>query len=96
MSIGRELTKLHEEHWRGTLAEAVAWATRSEPRGELVLVLDGAPPPPAVDAQRIEAALTEELNDGASARDAAATVAHALGVPKRRAYELAVQLRDRG
>jgi 16S rRNA (cytidine1402-2'-O)-methyltransferase len=96
VSIGRELTKLHEEHWRGTLAEAVAWATASEPRGELVLVLDGAPPPPAVDAERIEAALTEELNDGASARDAAASVAHALGVPKRRAYELAVQLRDRG
>ena len=95
VSIARELTKLHEEHWRGTLAEAVAWATGSEPRGELVLVLDGAPPPPAVDAHRIEAALTEELNDGASARDAAATVAHDLGVPKRRAYELAVQLRDR-
>ena len=65
---------------------------RSEPRGELVLVLDGAPPPPAVDAERIEAALGRRLDDGASARDAAATVAHALGVPKRRAYELAVQL----
>ena len=95
VSIGRELTKLHEEHWRGTLAEAVSWATGSEPRGELVLVLDGAPPAPAVDAERIEAALTEELNDGASARDAATTVARVLGVPKRRAYELAVQLRGR-
>ena len=66
------------------------------PRGELVLVLDGAPPPPEVDDERIEAALSDELRDGASARDAAATVAQALGVPKRRAYELAVQLRDRG
>jgi 16S rRNA (cytidine1402-2'-O)-methyltransferase len=95
VSIGRELTKLHEEHWRGTLAEAVAWATASEPRGELVLVVDGAPPPPAVDAGRIEAALADELDDGASARDAAATVAQVFGVPKRRAYEMAVQLRDR-
>ena len=93
--IGRELTKLHEEHWRGTLAGAVDWAAARDPRGELVLVLDGAPPPAAVDAQQIEAALVDELRDGASARDAAATVAHALGVPKRRAYDLAVQLRDR-
>jgi 16S rRNA (cytidine1402-2'-O)-methyltransferase len=95
VSIGRELTKLHEEHWRGTLAEAVAWAKASEPRGELVLVVDGAPPPPAVDAGRIEAALADELDGGASARDAAATVAQVLGVPKRRTYEMAVQLRDR-
>ena len=94
--IGRELTKLYEEHWRGTLAGAVEWAAAKEPRGELVLVLDGAPPPAAVDAHQIEAALADELRDGASARDAATAVAQALGVPKRRVYDLAVQLRDRG
>ena len=94
VSIGRELTKLHEEHWRGTLSDAVVWASANAPRGELVLVVDGAPPPPAVDAERIGAALADELRDGASARDAAATVSRELGVPKRRAYELAVQLRD--
>jgi len=95
VSVGRELTKLHEEHWRGTLAEAVAWAEATEPRGELVLVLDGAPPPPAVDVAQVEAALTDELRAGASARDAAAAVAQGLGIPKRQAYELAVQLRGR-
>jgi len=94
VSIGRELTKLHEEHWRGTLAEAVQWATTGAPRGELVIVLEGAPPPEAVDTERISAALADELREGASARDAAATVARELGVPKRQAYELAVQLRD--
>ena len=93
MSIGRELTKLHEEHWRGSLGDAVEWASASAPKGEIVLVLDGAPPPAAVDAEQIEAALADELRAGASARDAAATVADALGVPKRRAYELAVRLR---
>lgn len=96
VSIGRELTKLHEEHWRGTLAEAGDWAMANEPRGELVIVVDGAPPPADVGAEQIGAALAEELRDGASARDAAATVARELGVPKRRAYELAVQLRDQG
>ena len=93
--VARELTKLHEEHWRGTLAGAVSWAEAAKPKGELVIVLDGAPPLPDVDADAIEAALVGELGDGASARDAAATVARALGVPKRRAYELAVQLRER-
>jgi 16S rRNA (cytidine1402-2'-O)-methyltransferase len=93
VSIGRELTKLHEEHWRGTLAEARRWAEAHEPRGELVLVVEGAPPPAAVDVEQIGAALSAALSDGASARDAAAAVARDLGVPKRRAYELAVQLR---
>jgi 16S rRNA (cytidine1402-2'-O)-methyltransferase len=96
VAIGRELTKLHEEHWRGTLADAVAWADDASRKGELVLVVDGAPPPPAADADAIEAALAEELRAGASARDAAAAVARVLGVPKRRAYDLAVQLRERG
>jgi 16S rRNA (cytidine1402-2'-O)-methyltransferase len=92
-SVGRELTKLHEEHWRGTLADAVEWATSAARRGELVIVIDGAPPPEPADAERIGAALAAELHGGASARDAAATVSRALGVSKRRAYELAVQLR---
>jgi 16S rRNA (cytidine1402-2'-O)-methyltransferase len=96
VSIGRELTKLHEEHWRGRLGDAVEWASVSVPKGELVLVLDGSPPAAPVDAEQIEAALVDELRAGASARDAAAIVADALGVPKRRAYELAVELRRRG
>ncbi len=95
VAIGRELTKLHEEHRRGTLGDAAAWAQESAPKGELVVVLDGAPPAPEVDAGAIEAALAGELREGATARDAAATVAQALGVPKRRAYELAVRLRER-
>jgi len=95
VSVGRELTKLHEEHWRGTLADATTWAAESAPKGELVLVVDGAPPPATVDAEQIAAALSEELQDGASARDAAARVSLALGVPKRRAYELALELRGR-
>ncbi|MFL6206539.1 MAG: 16S rRNA (cytidine(1402)-2'-O)-methyltransferase [Acidimicrobiales bacterium] len=93
VAIGRELTKLHEQHWRGSLDEAVRWADEAQPRGEMVVVVDGAPPPPEADAEAITAALADELGDGASARDAAAAVSRALGVSKRRAYELAVQLR---
>ena len=86
VAIGRELTKLHEEHWRGTLAGAIAWADGHAPRGELVVVLDGAPEPSPATAADVEAAVRERLEAGDSSKDAAATVANALGVPKRQAY----------
>jgi 16S rRNA (cytidine1402-2'-O)-methyltransferase len=95
VAIGRELTKLHEETWRGTLAEALTWVAEREPRGELVVVLDGAAPPDAATDAQVEAALLAELQSGATARDAAATVAAELGVPKRAVYDLAVRLRAR-
>ena len=92
VAIGRELTKLHEEHWRGTLAEAVAWTADHAPRGELVIVLDGAPAPAAATADDVEDAVRRRLRAGDSPRDAAATVAGELGVPKRQAYAAAVRL----
>jgi 16S rRNA (cytidine1402-2'-O)-methyltransferase len=61
VTVARELTKLHEEVWRGTLAEAVAWAGEREPPGELVIVLEGAPEPPEADDAAIRVALRETL-----------------------------------
>lgn len=92
VALARELTKLHEEVWRGTLAEAVAWAGEREPPGELVVVLEGAPEPPEADDPAIEEALRRALAAGVSHRDAAAEVARSLGVAKRRAYALATAL----
>jgi 16S rRNA (cytidine1402-2'-O)-methyltransferase len=91
VAVGRELTKLHEEVWRGTLRDAVAWA-ESEPRGELVIVLEGAAAPNAASDDEIGAAVRDALARGLSARDAAAVVAGALGVPKRRAYAAVVNV----
>lgn len=93
VAIGRELTKLHEETWRGTLAGAVDWAAEREPRGELVIVLDGAPAPAGATAADVEAAIQARLDAGDSPRDAAAAVAASLGVPKRAAYEVATRAR---
>ncbi|MGE3619028.1 MAG: 16S rRNA (cytidine(1402)-2'-O)-methyltransferase [Acidimicrobiia bacterium] len=92
VAVARELTKLHEEVWRGTLGDAARWAAEREPPGEIVLVLDGAPPPAAPSDEAIEAALRVELARGASARDAAAAVARDLGVPRSRAYDPATRL----
>lgn len=41
VSVAREISKLHEQHVRGTLAEAIAHFTENAPRGEFVIVLAG-------------------------------------------------------
>lgn len=43
-SVAREISKIHEEHRRGTLAEVSAWYKELEPKGEIVIVVAGAPP----------------------------------------------------
>ena len=95
VAVARELTKLHEEVWRGHLHEAVTWAAETPPRGEIAVVVQGqVPPAPASDAD-VEAAVQQRLDAGDSARDAAATVAAELGVPKRQAYATANRLNSR-
>jgi 16S rRNA (cytidine1402-2'-O)-methyltransferase len=91
--VARELTKLHEETWRGTLSEAVTWAEERTPPGELVLVLAGAPAAGTPDDDTIVTALETELAAGRSVKDAATQVATDLGVPRRHAYALALHLR---
>lgn len=41
-SVSREISKIHEEHHRGTLAEVADWYTEHEPKGEIVLIVAGA------------------------------------------------------
>lgn len=90
--VARELTKLHEEIRRTSLHEAVQHARSQEPRGEYVLVLEGALPPEPATEEQLEDALRRELANGMSKRDAAAKVALTYGAPKRLVYELALRL----
>ena len=90
-AVARELTKLHEEVVRGTLAELAAWA-EGPVKGEAVVVVEGAGPGPEPDDAELAEALEAAISSGASRRDAAAEVAAAYGVPRRRAYALAVAL----
>ena len=92
--VARELTKLHEEVWRGYLADAAERAEAEAPRGEHVLVIRGSPPPAAASDAELDDLLTAHLADGLSTRDAAAEAAARLGVPRRRAYSRAVRLSD--
>ena len=90
--VARELTKLHEEIRRATLHDAVQHARQHEPRGEYVVVIEGAAPPEPATEEQLEQALRRELANGLSKRDAAAKVALSYGAPKRLVYELALRL----
>jgi 16S rRNA (cytidine1402-2'-O)-methyltransferase len=93
LAIVRELTKLHEEVWRGTLAEALARSEAAEPRGEHVLVVEGGVLPEAAADDELSAALADRVAAGLSTRDAVAEVASAFAVPKRRVYAIATSRR---
>jgi 16S rRNA (cytidine1402-2'-O)-methyltransferase len=91
VAIARELTKLHEETWRGSLDDALARVADVEPRGEHVIVVDGAPPiAPATDDD-LRVAVARLIDDGMSTRDAVAEVASSFDVSKRRVYDLATR-----
>jgi 16S rRNA (cytidine1402-2'-O)-methyltransferase len=88
-AVARELTKLHEECVTGTLAELAERYENSVPKGEIVLVV--APPlePETVTDDRIDTMLDEALARLSPSR-AAAEVAEALNIPRKRAYARAL------
>jgi 16S rRNA (cytidine1402-2'-O)-methyltransferase len=87
--VVRELTKLHEEIARGTLGELVErFAT--PPKGEIVVVLEGARPG-EVDDATIVGRLVEVLSHGVTKRDAVDQIAAELAVPRNRVYELSIK-----
>lgn len=92
--VARELTKLHEEVWRGTLAGAAAHYTGEPPRGELTVVVGGA----AVRSGDVEAAVGEVdrlIGEGLLFSEAVKAAAEMHGVRRRQLYETARRLRDR-
>jgi len=90
IAVCRELTKLHEEIWRGTLAGASQEWNEREPRGEFTLVVAGATPTVAGwNESQVEAALAEALAAGMTTKDAVRQVTDQSGWPKRKVYALA-------
>ena len=96
VAVVRELTKIHEEVWRGALRDAVEAFAAEPPRGEVVLVVGGAPPAAPPDEDDVEGAVRTALADDPSAgpRQVAERVATALGIPRRRVYDAALRIRD--
>ena len=86
--VAREITKLHEELFRGTIAQALD--RFDAPRGEITLVIEGAPEATTWGEAEVRRALREALVAGASPSRAAKDVAAQCGWRRREVYRLAL------
>ena len=88
VALVRELTTIHEEVVRTTLAEAIERYTQTPPRGEFVLVVEGAAPTeqPPMTVDEAEALAREYLAQGMSPSEAAKTAAAETGLKKSDIY----------
>ena len=93
IALCRELTKLHEEIRRTTLGEAVRWYAENPPRGEFVLVVEGAPEQAAEEITMDQglARVAQLREEGRSLRDAVKQTAKETGLPKNELYALALE-----
>jgi len=89
-AVCRELTKTYEEVRRGPLAELVAWARAGEVRGEVVVVVGGAPAPGPSSVGDVVGQVLARVAAGERLKDAVGAVAVDRGVPKRALYDAAV------
>jgi len=93
--VARELTKLHEDFWRGHAAEAAA-AFAQPPRGEIVVLVEGAMT--GAETAKITPEIVELLEGviagGVSVGDAARLLAQVTGLPRRVLYQKALELKQ--
>ena len=94
ISLCRELTKLHEEVVRTTLGEAAALYEAQPPRGEYVLVVEGAAAPaaPELTLEGALALVRERIEAGGSKKDAVRQVSAETGFPKNQLYDAVLKL----
>ena len=94
--VARELTKMHEEAARGTLAELAAqFASHGAARGEATVVVEGRAtyvPATAADGDSLDRRISEALAAGRDKREIARELARETGLPSRRIYARAVEL----
>jgi len=94
VAVARELTKMHEEFFRGTLADARAYYEESPPRGEVTLVVEGAPVSAADGPGEHEVRETVRtlLDSGMRPSGVARELAKVLGVGRNEAYRIVHEL----
>ncbi len=98
VTLCRELTKLHEEHLRTTLGQAIELYREREPKGEFVLIIQGAEPQeaPAVSFQEAVELVVQMAGCGVSLSEAAKSVAADAGYKKGELYRAAVRRGEGG
>jgi 16S rRNA (cytidine1402-2'-O)-methyltransferase len=92
--LGRELTKLHEEFWRGSLAEAIAHYQQKEPQGEYTVMVAGV----AVTTihhsdDSLKTELAQMIAQGLSRSEASKQLAALTAIGRRHIYQLALEIK---
>ncbi len=93
--LARELTKLHEEFWRGSIKDAIAHYITREPQGEFTLVLAGTLlETPQMNDDAIKQELQHLLSQGLSRSEASRQLAALTSLSRRHIYQLALEIAD--
>lgn len=92
--VARELTKLHEEIWHGTLAGAISEWTERRPRGEFTVVVAGRPPAELPVDEAVDEVLGR-AQAGEPMSEVVREVAERAGVRRRALYEAVLRAQDR-
>ena len=95
VTLARELTKLHEEFWRGTLADAIAYYSEKNPQGEYTVIVAGCEVQAVeLSEERLKAEMMLLLGEGQSRSSISKQLAVQTGLPKRQLYQWALELSD--
>ncbi|TAH22292.1 MAG: hypothetical protein EAZ10_14290, partial [Oscillatoriales cyanobacterium] len=93
--LARELTKMHEEFWRGSMESAIELYTTREPQGEFTLVIAGIQTnAPIFSEDAIKAELQTLIAEGVSRSQASRQLAQQTSLPRRQIYQLALTIGD--
>ena len=91
--LARELTKLHEEFWRGTVGQAIIHYQNNQPKGEFTLVIAGAEPELLVLSEdTIKQELQELFAQGISRSQASRQLSQKINLSRRKIYQIALKI----
>ena len=91
--LARELTKLHEEFWRGTVGQAIIYYQNNQPKGEFTLVIAGAEPElPVLSEDTIKQELQELFAQGISRSQASRQLSQKINLSRRKIYQIALKI----
>ncbi|NEO29349.1 MAG: 16S rRNA (cytidine(1402)-2'-O)-methyltransferase [Symploca sp. SIO3C6] len=91
--LARELTKWHEQFWRGTIRDAIAHYNQHEPKGEFTIIVAGAQLEIAMPSpEALKAELFEIMSQGVSRSQASRQLAQLTKLPRRQLYQMALAL----
>lgn len=86
--LSREITKIHEEHLRFTIKEAINYYEDEEVKGEFVVLLEGAPPKEIIITDSVEDLMKKYIEEGLSEKDAMKRVAKDKNMTKSQVYAI--------